>query len=187
MLKYNSVLRAEARESLRGKWTAGVLVSLVYVIFSSVCPVLIMPVTKYGLAVAFLKSVRGETLKIDNVFDGFRNYISVFVPMFLASLYVFLWSLLLVVPGIVKYYSYAMTPYLLHENPALGADMLICKSMKMMKGHKMRLFMLDLSFVGWALLCILSFGIGFLWLIPYVQSARAAFYKELKTESGLTH
>jgi uncharacterized membrane protein len=88
--------------------------------------------------------------------------------------------MLLVIPGIVKFYSYAMTPYLRYENPMLSAETLICKSMKMMNGHKMKLFLLDLSFIGWLLLCILTLGIGFLWLIPYMQSARAAFYEDLR-------
>ncbi|MDR0613829.1 MAG: DUF975 family protein [Dysgonamonadaceae bacterium] len=181
MLKHNSKLRAEACESLNGKWTTGVVISLIYICCSAACPVLIMPVLKYGLAIACLKSVRGKALKIDDLFDGFGNFFTVLIPMFLMYLYVCLWSLLFFVPGIVKYYSYAMTPYLLHENPALGADTLICKSMKMMKGHKMKLFLLDLSFIGWGLLCVLSLGIGFLWLIPYVQSARSAFYEDLRT------
>ncbi|MDR2382701.1 MAG: DUF975 family protein [Prevotellaceae bacterium] len=179
MLKHNSTLRAEARESLKGKWATGAVISLVYILFSSVCILLITPVLKYGLAIACLKSVKGRTLKVGYIFDGFRSYITVLIPMLLMYLYVFLWSLLFIIPGIIKFYSYAMTPYLLHENPALEADTLICKSMKMMKGHKMKLFLLDLSFIGWGLLCVLSFGIGFLWLIPYVQSARSAFYIDL--------
>ncbi|MDR0725426.1 MAG: DUF975 family protein [Prevotellaceae bacterium] len=181
MLKHNSKLRAEARESLKGKWTTGAVISLIYMLLSSVCPLLITPVMKYGLAVACLKSVKGRALKTSDIFVGFRNYITILIPMLLVYLYVILWSLLLIIPGIVKFYSYAMTPYLLYENPALGADTLICKSMNMMKGNKMKLFLLDLSFIGWGLLCVLSLGIGFLWLIPYVQSARSAFYEDLRT------
>jgi uncharacterized membrane protein len=183
MLKHNSTLRAEARKSLKGKWGTGAIISLIYIFLSPVCALLITPVLKYGLAVACLKSVKGKALKAADIFDGFRNYITVLVPMLLMYLYVVLWSLLFIIPGIIKFYSYAMTPYLLHENPVLKADTLICKSMKMMKGHKMKLFLLDLSFIGWGLLCILSLGIGFLWLIPYVQSARAAFYQNLQTSA----
>jgi uncharacterized membrane protein len=183
MLKSNSELRANALKSLKGKWGSGVIISLIFAFSYCVFPfsLLITPVTVYGLAVACLKSYRGEQLTVDNLFDGFRKYVSTFGKMLLMYIYIMLWSLLFSIPGIIKSYSYAMTPYLICDHPDLGAEALICKSMKMMKGHKMKLFLLDLSFVGWWLLCILTLGIGLLWLIPYVQSARAAFYENLRT------
>ncbi len=88
--------------------------------------------------------------------------------------------MLLYIPGIIKSYSYAMTYYIAQDEPELSAEKCICKSMDMMKGHKMELFLLDLSFIGWILLCILTGGIALLWVEPYYLSARAAFYEELK-------
>jgi uncharacterized membrane protein len=188
MLKLNSELRAEARASLTGKWGMTAVISLVYYLLS-VAGSLIIPfyvllvgfVLGYGFVVIFLLSVRGKQPEVGDLFDGFRNYGSVLGTMLLTAVYTFLWSLLLVIPGLIKTYSYAMTPYLLRDNPTLGADALICKSMEMMNGHKMKLFLLDLSFIGWLLLGVLSFGIGLLWVIPYMYSARAAFYEDLLT------
>jgi len=90
----------------------------------------------------------------------------------------------LVVPGIIKYYSYAMTDYILKEEPEMKNNAAIEKSMAMMENNRMKLFMLDLSFIGWAILCCITLGIGFFFLIPYMQSARAAFYEDLKAQQG---
>lgn len=89
---------------------------------------------------------------------------------------------LLIIPGIVKSYSYALTPYILKDHPELKFNAAIEESMRMMNGYKMKLFLLDLSFIGWALLTILTFGIGVLFLEPYVSASRAAFYEDLKAE-----
>lgn len=97
-------------------------------------------------------------------------------------MYTLLWSLLLIIPGIVKACSYAMTPYILYDNPKLQGNAAIELSMRMMRGHKMKLCVLYLSFIGWFLLCILTLGIGFLWLKPYVQASKAAFYEDVKEE-----
>ncbi|MDR0771905.1 MAG: DUF975 family protein [Candidatus Peribacteria bacterium] len=98
-------------------------------------------------------------------------------------LYIFLWSLLLVIPGIIKGYSYALVPYLLRDNKKLEYNDVITKSRKLMDGHKFNLFVLDLSFLGWAILALLSFGIGFFWLIPYIETTRAAFYEDLMKDA----
>ena len=98
------------------------------------------------------------------------------------GIFIFLWSLLLIVPGIVKAYAYAMTPYILVERPELSVNEAIGLSRRMMKGRKFDLFYLHLSFIGWALLCILTLGIGFLWLYPYMMTAQAAFYCDVKAD-----
>lgn len=95
------------------------------------------------------------------------------------ALFIFLWSLLFIIPGIVASYRYAMAPYLMAQNPNLGVMEAIRLSKQMMYGHKSRLFWLHLSFIGWAFLCVLSCGIGFLWLYPYVNASTAAFYVDL--------
>jgi len=99
--------------------------------------------------------------------------------MLLVGVFTFLWALLFIVPGIIKGYAYAMTPYILNDNPELGPNQARLKSIEMMRGYKGKLFGLDLSFIGWHLLCILSLGIGYIWLTPYITTARAAFYQEL--------
>ena len=102
--------------------------------------------------------------------------------MFLMGVFIFLWSLLFVIPGIIKAFSYAMTPYILEEHPELTANEAIDHSRAMMKGHKFDLFWLYLSFIGWGILCIPTLGIGTFWLIPYMQTAQASFYEDVKAD-----
>lgn len=113
---------------------------------------------------------------------GFKNYIHHVWGYFLRDVFIFLWSLLLIVPGIIKSFSYAMTNYILVDYPELSANKAIELSMEMMKGRKFDLFYLYLSFVGWWLLCILTLGIGYLWFYPYAQSAQASFYIDVKAD-----
>lgn len=113
------------------------------------------------------------------LFSGMDHIGKGFLMRLLTFVYLLLWTLLLVIPGIIKSFSYAMTPYILAEHPDMGVNDAITLSRKMMSGHKWRLFCLKLSFIGWAILSFLSFGIGFLWLNPYVENAHAAFYRHV--------
>ena len=112
------------------------------------------------------------------------NYGHKLAGMFLYSLKIFFWTLLFFIPGIVMCFAYAMTPYILEEHPEIGAWDASTRSREMMKGHKFDLFYLYLSFIGWFLLSLLTLGIGFIWLSPYVDAAKAAFYNDLKAEQG---
>ena len=94
-------------------------------------------------------------------------------------IFIILWSLLFVIPGIIKSYSYSMAGYILEENPEIDAKEAMTISMDMMRGNKFRLFCLQFSFIGWAILCGLTLGIGFLWLNPYMNAAYTAFYNEV--------
>ena len=105
----------------------------------------------------------------------------------LQGVYVFLWALLFVIPGIIATYSYAMTSYILAENPELTASEAIDMSKEMMEGNRFRLFCLHMSFIGWAILCVFTFGIGYLWLAPYMQAAQAAFYREVSGTERSTY
>lgn len=120
---------------------------------------------------------------VSNLFTlGFRNWGHIVCGQLLTGIYIFLWMLLLIVPGVVKAYSYAMTPYILVDRPELSVNEAISLSSKMMKGRKFDLFYLQLSFIGWALLSFITLGIGFLWLSPYVMTAQAAFYQDVKAD-----
>lgn len=113
---------------------------------------------------------------------AFSNYWHKVGGMVWMYILVALWSLLFVIPGLIKAFSYAMTPYILHENPELSITEAIHRSRMMMRGHKFDLFWLYLSFIGWILLAIMTAGIGFLWLTPYMETAQAAFYNEVKAD-----
>ena len=118
------------------------------------------------------------------MFDCFNNYGRALSVSLLQAIYLILWTLLLIVPGIIKAYSYSQTFFIALDKPELGAEECINESMRMMNGYKMKLFLLDLSFIGWWLLSILSLGIGFLWLLPYIYTSRSHFYEELKVETA---
>lgn len=116
---------------------------------------------------------------INNLFDQFHRFKDGFLQSFLRGLYIALWSLLFIIPGIIKSFSYAMTPFIMAENPNMTASEAIEASKQLMDGHKGELFMLDLTFIGWDLLAMLTLNIGYIFLNPYRNAAYAAFYKDL--------
>lgn len=146
--------------------------------------ILALPLT-WGYQTLFLGAVRGGDATAKDMFEGYNKelFSRVLTTTLLYYVYVFLWSLLLLIPGCIKAYSYAMTPYILKDNPEMKNNAAIEESMRMMDGHKLELFLLDLSFIGWAILSILTCCIGFLWLTPYMNMARVNFYEDLKKAS----
>jgi len=133
-----------------------------------------------GLCCFYIHLQRQEEISVSDLFSRF----SIFGRAFLLRLYIFilvlLWTLLLIIPGIVAAYRYAMAPYLMSQNPELGVMQAVDISKRMMNGHKGRLFCLDLSFIGWFILGILTFGLGLLFVFPYLLSSRAAFFLDLR-------
>lgn len=137
-----------------------------------------------GLVNAFKQLFRtGDDKIAGNMFSsGFKNYAHNVLGMFHMGILITLWTLLLVIPGIIKLFSYAMTPYILVDRPELSTREAIHESRRMMKGRKWSLFCLELSFIGWALLCVLTLGIGNLWLAPYIYTSQASFYQNILEE-----
>ena len=132
-----------------------------------------------GYAKFNLNLVDGEEPKAGTLFDYFPQWRTMLLAGFLQALYVFLWTLLFIIPGIVAGYRYAMTSYILAENPDMDAGDAIDASKTLMDGNKWRLFCLSFSFIGWDILCAFTLGIGYLWLTPYEQAANAAFYRDI--------
>ncbi|CDC00624.1 uncharacterized protein BN659_01064 [Bacteroides sp. CAG:443] len=193
MLKLNSELRAVSRTTLSGNWMMAALATLVYLLIAggvssipvagSVLAIIITYPLAYGFAILFLDLFReGKPIDIGKLFDGFKDFGRVWGTLILVAIYTILWTCLLIIPGIVKSYSYALTPFILKDEPELKYNAAIEKSMRMMDGYKMKLFLLDLSFIGWMILSVLTLGIGLLFLQPYMNTARAAFYEDLKAE-----
>jgi uncharacterized membrane protein len=135
-----------------------------------------------GYTQYLLKQYHRQPLAFNDLFSQFDRFGQGFLQAFLRNLYIFLWSLLFVIPGIVKSYSYAMTPFIMAENPEMSAQEAITASRELMDGHKGELFTLELTFLGWAILSVLTLGIGALFLTPYEHAARAAFYKDLTSQ-----
>lgn len=194
LIKSNSELRAAAREQLKGNWLMAVLLCLVSSIIGGifgfipyvgpVINIIIAGPLVLGLIICFMRLVRRESFRFENLFDGFKNFKSAFLTQLLMSIFIFLWTLLLIIPGIIAGYKYSMAFYILNDNPEIGAMEALKASKEMMNGYKWKLFCLQLSFIGWALLSILTLGIGFLWLTPYIQATMANFYQNLKEFNG---
>ena len=186
-----TVLRNQAYEALRGKWTPAVVTSLVFCILlgvavslSRVNALLYLIAYLGGASIGMLyacwdRFTKGTLPEAGALVAPFKQYARTVGAVLLVFVYTLLWTLLLVIPGIIKAYSYSMTFYILRENPEMTAGDAITASQKMMDGHKMDLFLLSLSFIGWAILASITFGIGYLWLIPYIYTAYAAFYETL--------
>lgn len=192
MEKNAKFFRESAWAQLTGNWKPAVLFTLVYLLIVgamegakalSFLSIFVLGPLSYGYYVSFLNSKRtGEVVRIENLFDGFKDYARVFLTNLLQSIYIVLWTLLLIVPGIIKSISYSQTFFVLKDNPELKNNAAIERSMAMMEGHKMEYFCLILSFIGWLLLGILTLGIGLLWVNPYIATATAHFYEYVKED-----
>ncbi len=132
----------------------------------------------------YLGLADGIQPKLKDAFAGFEDYFAAFKVYLLMTVYVLLWSLLLIIPGIIKAYSYSMSMYILAENKGMSAKEALAKSEQLMRGHKMDYFVLELSFIGWGILSLLTFGFAGIWAVPYMQTSFAIFYKKLKQQEA---
>jgi uncharacterized membrane protein len=198
MITENKDLMAQARAALSGKWGIAVCTTLVYMlIFFTPIPFILTPFIiipflgnaimlvvgaplTLGVSIFFLALSRKEEVRIEQLFKGFNHFGTALAAYLLIAVFTLLWTLLLIVPGIIAAISYSQTFFILADNPEIGAMKAINKSKKMMSGYKWKYFCLGLRFIGWMLLCILTLGIGYLWLTPYMQTSVAKFYDDLK-------
>lgn len=152
--------------------------------FTAVGSLLIAGPLSFGFTIIVLRIVRGEKPEIGDLFKGFNDFVRAFLLFLINAVFIALWSLLFVIPGIIKRYSYSMSYFILKDNPELSANEARKESMRLMKGNKWRLFCLDFSFIGWLLLCGLTFGILTLWVSPYMEVAHAEFYESIKPSAA---
>ncbi len=214
-MRTNSEIRQESLAFMKGNWKPAVLVTLVYllVIFAGsfvatlvgeligkpmgesvgdllgllVTILLLYPMT-FSLIRLFLGFVRGEQeIHAGGLFGTFKSpdYGQSIGLYILISIYTFLWTLLLIVPGVIKSLSYALAPYILADNPELTAEESILRSIEMMQGHKMQFFLIVLGYTGLTILSLLALGIPLLWLQPYYQTVFAKFYEEVKATAAM--
>lgn len=137
----------------------------------------------FGLCFFFLNFVRSNSEKIEDLFAGFKFFGNTFVLNLVMSIFIFLWSLLLIVPGIIAAISYSMSFYILCDNPDMDAMEALRQSKELMEGNKEAFFSFWLSFLGWFILSVATCGIGFLFSIPYYRTAKTNFYLQLKYEN----
>ena len=142
----------------------------------------ILAAATFSLAVIkiYLKMSNGIKPEVEDTFATVKAFWPAFKVTFFTGLFTALWSLLLVIPGIIKMYSYSMAMYILAENPSIGALDALKQSENMMKGHKMEMFILDLSFIGWYLLVSITGGLASIWVTPYITATKTNFYNKIK-------
>lgn len=143
-------------------------------------------VLQLGYARFLLKQHDRQNPEFNDLFSEFDRFGTGFAQHFLCNLYTALWTILLIIPGIIASYSYAMTPFILAEHPELTASQAITRSKEMMDGHKADLFILDMTYLGWGILAALTLNIGNLWLNPYRNAAYATFYRQLQASNMYT-
>ncbi len=182
--------RLYAEKILKNNYCTMILMSLLYGAILSACMgsillgILLDGVLMVGLCIANMKLVRGEKVKVKDLFEAFDScdLTSTIGLSVKTAVFTLLWSLLFIIPGIVAAYSYSMAPYILADKPELTGGEAIAESKRVMKGRKMKLFLLDLSYTGWILLGILTLGILLIWVIPRMDAARAAFFEDLRKD-----
>jgi len=186
----NVILMKMARESLTGKWGLAIGTCMVYFLVIGifqvkpmwgVIPVLLVSgPLMLGLSIFSLSISRNEEARLEQLFLGFNDFGVALGAYLLTLLFIILWLILLIIPGIIAALSYSMTFFIIADDSSVGAMDAIDKSKMMMDGYKLKLFRLTLRFLGLALLCILTLGIGFFWLFPYIQVCMAKFYDDVK-------
>jgi uncharacterized membrane protein len=187
---HNRDLMRMARESLANCWGIAIAIVVIYWLINAcvqavpyiggLASLIIAGPLAVGFNLTFLLIARRSTAQIERLFDGFKIFGTALGAYLLMVLFILLWSLLLIIPGIIAAYSYAMTFFILADDPAIGPLDAITRSKEMMRGHKWKLFCLGWRFFGWLLLAILTCCIGFLWLAPYVQTSLAHFYEDVR-------
>lgn len=198
-----SSYKNRAIASLKDKWMDAAIVALVYFVISEgidfavssflatetgfvfqlIWLLACAPLT-WAFGVMFLDFIRGNELKVGKLFDGYKDCIRIGIAFFLYFLVVLVGVIFFIVPGIIFAMMFAQVPYILRDDENIGVIDALKKSANMMKGHKMQLFLLYLSFIGWAILAILTLGIGYLFLFPYMYTTVAHYYENLKSESN---
>lgn len=175
------------------KLPPGLLLTIAAILMLSALIILIIAVVQFiigsfvslGLATYNLNLIDGKEARVGQIFCHTSIMGKAIWLRLRMSIFTFLWSLLLVIPGIIKSYSYSMAGFIMSENPEMSAKEAMEVSMRMMKGNKWRLFCLQLSFIGWGILCVFTLGIGYLWLNPYMNAATAAFYDEISRNEAV--
>lgn len=158
------------------------IVGLIASIIGAVVAIFVGNVANAGCCNYFIKNTETKPLFAD-AFSTYKiKYGRNVKTLFLRDIKLVLWTLLFIIPGIIKSFEYSIIPYILADDAEISSKDAFLKAKEMMKGNKWRLFKLEFSFIGWAILCVLTLGIGTFFLVPYINAASAEFYTELKNK-----
>lgn len=164
----------------------GGLLSLILPILGTIAMYVALPPLMIGFYMVFLNGTYGDQPKVSTLFEGYKKeYLGKSIILyFLVVIFTCLWSLLLVIPGIIMAFAYSMSWFVLAENPNMTAREAIRESKEIMNGHKMDFFVLSLSFIPWILLVYVTLGIASIYVLPYMQLTITNFYHNIKRQSA---
>ncbi len=177
-----------AKAALKGNWGTAIGVTVVYsLIVSAISATVIGAIVLTGALVCgysycMVNLCRNKEMKFSDLFEGLHKpKLGATIGYEIKSaIFIMLWSILFYIPGYIAFYRYSMAPYILMDNPEMTGIEAIRASKELMHGKKWKLFCVDFSFIGWILLCIITLGLGLLWIEPWMQATRAAFYEDIK-------
>ena len=194
-----------ALASLEGKWSTAVIASLIFLVLtaginwtvttpmgnnmvmsystSGIWAIICLPLG-WGFVNYFLNLIRKEELNYGQLFDGYKDFVRIFVTLLISSIAITIGFVLFIMPGIILMAGLVMTDFIMKDDKEIGYIDALTKSWEMTNGHKGDLIWLFFSFLGWIILSFFTLGIGFLFLYPYMQSALAHYYEDLKVEKG---
>ena len=185
-------LKQVAKEQISGKIWLIFAMTLIVAIMGFACglipfigaigAIIVSSAFVISFCTIYLKLANYEEISVNNIFDGFKITGKAIWLNIMIAVFTFLWSLLFVIPGIIKAYSYSMSYFILAEHPEYTAQESLEKSKEIMNGHKMDLFVLQLSFILWDILVGITFGIAAIYVIPYKSATIANFYNSIKDE-----
>lgn len=177
-------IRKEALSKLEGNWIPMIgmcLLTAIAIAALNWLSILLVPLLIPGLCVFSLNLVRGTNPDITNLVSTYKNYLNALVAYVLYGVILVVGYFLFIIPGIIFTYMLSQIFFIIADNPQIGAVEVLKKSAEMMKGYKWKLFCLHLSFIGWYLLGIVTLGIAFIWVGPYIKTANTVFYENLKS------
>lgn len=185
-------LKQVAKEQISGKIWLIFAMTLIVALMGFACglipfigaigTIIVSSAFAISFCMIYLKLANYEEISVNNIFDGFKITGKAIWLNIMIAVFTFLWSLLFVIPGIIKAYSYSMSYFILAEHPEYTAHEALEKSKQIMNGHKMDLFVLQLSFILWDILVGITFGIAAIYVIPYKSATIANFYNSIKDE-----
>ena len=187
-------LKKEALSYLEGKWGSVIVILLIYLVVNSLLTLtflgslLFSSLILMALMNCFFAGREKNIYNIQDLVTPFNeNLTSRIVLSLLKGVYLFLWTLLFIIPGIIKFYSYSMSEYISLKNPTYDYKQCIDKSRKLMNGHKFELFVLHLSFIGWLILSLFTFGILLLYVLPYMSATTFFFFLKIYNENKMNN
>jgi len=197
----NQTYKERALASLEGKWSVAVIATLILAIITGgISTIITLPMgndaavgmgtngiwsllclpLQWGYTVFFLNLIRQEDIRYERLFEGYKDFIRIFLLMFLLTIAALVGFCLFIIPGIIVTVGLSMAPFILKDDKEISAMDALMKSWQMTQGHKMKIFWLGFSFIGWIILCFFTFGLGFFLLAPYLEATFAHYYEDIK-------